>query len=69
MNGIAGSPKAMAQSALGFGLFSFVIDYMGNKAAPPATAAVLSSSPSSSPCAYTARSCRQQRQVIRVALL
>lgn len=55
----------MAQSALGFGLFSFAIDYMGNKAAPPAAAAVLSSSsPSSSPCVYTASSCRQQRQVI-----
>ncbi|KAL0045660.1 hypothetical protein WJX82_000815 [Trebouxia sp. C0006] len=64
-----GTPKAMLQSALGFGLFSFVIDYMGNQAAPPAAAAVAyapSSSPSvpssSSPCTYPASTCRQQRQ-------
>jgi len=67
---LEGTPKAMLQSALGFGLFSFVIDYMGNQAAPPAAAAVAyapSSSPSlpssSSPCTYPASTCRQQRQV------
>ncbi|KAL0043332.1 hypothetical protein WJX79_001700 [Trebouxia sp. C0005] len=65
-----GTPRAMLQSALGFGLFSFVIEYMSsNQAAPPAAAAVAyassssaSSSPASSPCAYPASTCRQQRQ-------
>lgn len=60
-----GTPKAMLQSALGFGIFSFVIDYMGNQAAPPAAAAVAyvsSSSPASSPCAYPANTCRRQQQ-------
>ncbi|DBA78676.1 hypothetical protein WJX77_005087 [Trebouxia sp. C0004] len=63
-----GTPRAMLQSAIGFGLFSFVIDYMGNQAAPPAAAAVASASSSfslpyaSSPCAYPASICRQQWQ-------
>lgn len=64
-----GTPRAMLQSALGFGLFSFVIDYMGNQAAPPAAAAVAYTSSSStplssvsSPCVYASSTCRQQRQ-------
>lgn len=54
----AGKPMAMAQSCLGFGAFSFVFDYMGNKS-PPAAAALTSSQP----CPYPGRSCGRQWQV------
>lgn len=52
-----GKPMAMAQSCLGFGAFSFVFDYMGNKS-PPAAAALTSSQP----CPYPGRSCGRQWQ-------
>ena len=60
----AGTPMAMAQSTLGFGLFSLAFDYMGARkaAVPPAEAAVLPSL-SSSPCLVSAHTSRRPPQV------
>lgn len=58
-----GTPMAMAQSTLGFGLFSLAFDYMGARkaAVPPAEAAALPSL-SSSPCLVSAHTSRRQQQ-------
>lgn len=54
---LVGTPRAMAQSALGFGAFSYVIDRMGQQ---PASAAAVTI------CSEADGSCKRQLQQVRV---